>query len=89
MMNPNMEESNISLFTCLLKGQEIYYKCLVENDNGYEPISCCSYLNKGIKGIVEHLNTNHGISSRQNIDFHIIKESDCFTINESTDEDNE
>ena len=84
-----MEESNIPLFTCLVKGEEIYYKCLVENNNGYEPIYCCGYLRKDIKGIVEHLRYNHGISTHRNIDFRIIQESDCFTINESTDEENE
>ena len=48
-----MEECNIPLFTCLLKGEEIYYKCLVENNNGYEPIYCCGYLRKEIKAIVK------------------------------------
>lgn len=84
-----MEECNIPLFTCLLKGEEIYYKCLVENNNGYEPINCCGYLRKEIKAIVEHLSYNHGISTHRNIDFRIIQESDCLTINESTDEENE
>ena len=79
-----MEGSETKLFTCVLRNRNYYYKCLV--DNSYDGSgSYCNYMAMGIKGIVEHLSFNHGISYHQNIDFFIIYESSWFT----TDEDSE
>ena len=73
-----MEGSKVPLFTCLLRENNYYYKCLVDND-------CCNYISMGLKGVVEHLSFNHGISYFQNIDFYIIKESNWFTIDEDSE----
>ena len=38
-----------------------------------------------IKGILEHLSFNHGISPHQNIDLYIIYESSWFSIDEDSE----
>ena len=79
-----MEGSETKLFTCILRNRNYYYKCLVDvsyDDSGI----CCSYMAMGIKGTVEHLSFNHGISPHQNIDFYIIYESSWFSIDEDSE----
>ena len=79
-----MEGSEIKLFTCILRNNNYYYKCLVKIGDERSEI-CCSYMAMGIKGIVEHLSFNHGISPHRNIDFYIIYESSWFSINEDSE----
>ena len=79
-----MERSEITFFACLLRGNNYYYKCLVDNGDRHSVI-CRDYMSMGIKRIVEHLSTNHGISPHQNINFYIIKESSWFTKDEDSE----
>ena len=79
-----MEGSEIKLFTCILRNNNYYYKCLVKNGEEHSEI-CCIYKAMGIKGIVEHLSFNHGISPHQKIGFYIIIESSWFSIDEDSE----